>query len=118
MARQIFTVNATQIVVSESHPEGVMTNVQGYPVSYDSRSYNATAENPNGSEEIALLAAQADYADRVKQLAIAGNRAGWAVSIIRASDGREIAIKSFGGFPDMTPPAPESEQEQEEEEEQ
>lgn len=109
--RQIYIVNATQVVVSESHPEGMYSTINPYPVSYDSRSYESTEANPNGSEELALICAQADFADRVKQLSLAHNRAMWCVTITRA-DGVQIARKAFGAFPDMTPqPEPEPEPE-------
>lgn len=114
--RTIYIVNATQVVVSESHPEGVYSTLLDYPKQFDSRSYNATEANPNGDEELALICAQADFADRVKQLSLANNRAGWAVTLERW-DGVQIARKSFGAFPDMTPapePQPEPEPEQEE----
>lgn len=109
MLRQIYIVNATQAVVSESHPEGTYTTVNGYPIKRDSRDYEATETNPNGNEEIALIVAQADYADAVKQLSLSHNRAAWAVTLTRA-DGRQIMCESRGAFPDMTPapePAPE-----------
>lgn len=104
MVRNIYTVNATQVVISESHPEGIKSVIDGYPKSYDSRSYNATEQNPNGDDSIALIVAQAEYADRVKQLATANNanRVMWTVTIER-SDGQQIAKKTFGAFPDMTP---------------
>lgn len=107
--RQIFIVNATQVVVSESHPEGIYSTVPDYPKYYDSRNYEATEQNPNGNEELALICAKADFADRVKQLSLAHNRVMWAVTITRA-DGTQIAKKKFGAFPDMTP-APELEPE-------
>lgn len=112
--RDIFVVNATQVVVSENNPQGVLSNVTNYPMPFDSRSYKATAENPNGDEEIALLAAQAEYSAEIVRLATADspNRVAWTVSIIRASDGKQIYLKSFGTFPDMTPPQPEPEPEQ------
>ncbi len=108
MARNIFTVFATQVVVSENNPQGVLSNVPNYPMPFDSRSYKATAENPNGDEETALLAAQAEYSAEIVRLATAenANRVAWAVSIVRASDGKQIALKNWGTFPDMTP-APE-----------
>lgn len=114
--RNIYTVNATQIVASENNPQGVMSNVPNYPMHFDSRSYKATELNPNGDEEIALLAANAEYYDEAVRLATSDspNRVGWSVSIVRASDGKQIALKSFGGFPDMTPvpePTPEPEEE-------
>lgn len=109
--RNIFTVEAKQIVVSESNPQGVLSNVSGYPKPFDSRSYKATEENPNGDESIALLAARADYSAEIVTLSTADSpsRVGWTVSIIRASDGKQIDLYSQGAFPDMTPPEPEPE---------
>ena len=104
--RNIYTVNATQVVTSASHPEGVRSVITGYPKDFDSRNYNATEENPNGDEQLALIVAQADYADRVKQLSLSGSRAQWTVTLERA-DGRQIDRKTWGAFPDMTPPEPE-----------
>lgn len=113
--RQIYIVNATQTVTSDAHPEGVYSVLNGYPVSYDSRDYERTEANPNGSDELALIMAQADFADRVKQLSLAHNRAAWCVTITRA-DGVQVARKAFGAFPDMTPaPEPEVEEPIEEE---
>ena len=108
--REIYIVNATQVVTSESHPEGLYSTIPNYPKEFDSREYERTETNPNGSEELALICAQADFADRVKQLSLAHNRAMWCVTITRA-DGVQIARKSFGAFPDMTPePEPEPEE--------
>lgn len=107
--RNIFITSAVQIVTSDTNPQGVYSNVNGYPIKRDSRDYEATTENPNGNEELALIVAQADYADAVKNLSVAHNRAGWAVTLERW-DGVQIARKSFGAFPDMTP-APEPEPE-------
>lgn len=108
MLRTIFTVNATQTVVSASHPEGVMSVIDGYPKTFDSRSYNATEQNPNGDSDIALICANADFADRVKLLATANtpSRVMWTVTIER-QDGQNIARKTWGALPDMTPPEPE-----------
>ena len=111
--RQIYIVNATQVVASESHPEGVYSAVNGYPIRRDSRDYERTEANPNGDPEIVLIVAQADYAAAVRDLATANNpaRVGWAVTLERW-DGVQIARKSFGAFPDMTPPEPEPEPEE------
>ena len=114
--RQIYTTTAMQIVTSDSNPQGVYSNVTGYPIKRDSRDYEATTENPNGNADLALIVAQADYADAVKALSIANNRAGWAVTLERW-DGVQIAKKAYGAFPDMTP-APEPEPEPEEQGEQ
>lgn len=106
--RNIYIVNALQIVVSNQNPQGVLSTVPDYPKNFDSRNYKATEENPNGDEEIALLAAQAEYSAEIVTLATANNanRVGWSVSITRGSDGKQLYLKSFGVFPDMTP-APE-----------
>ena len=102
--RQIYIVNATQIVTSESHPEGTYTAVNGYPIRRDSRDYESTEANPNGNPDTALIVAQADYAAAVRDLTIANNpnRAGWAVTLERW-DGVQLARKAYGAFPDMTP---------------
>ena len=102
--RQIYTTAATQVVVSETHPEGVLSNVSGYPIARDSLNYEATTENQNGNSETALIVAQADYAAAVRDLTTANNpnRVMCTVTLTRA-DGVQIARKSFGAFPDMTP---------------
>ena len=113
--RNIYIVNATQVVTSASHPEGVKSVIDGYPIDIDSRSYNATEANPNGDSDVALIVAQAEFSDRVKKLATANtpSRVEWTVTIER-HDGQQIARKTWGALPDMTPPEPEPEPEQEE----
>lgn len=108
--RNIYIVNALQIVVSEQNPQGVLSTVPNFPKNFDSRDYKATEENPNGDEEIALMAAQAEFSAENVTLATANNanRVGWSVSVTRGSDGKQLYFKSFGAFPDMTPtPEPE-----------
>lgn len=100
--RNIFIVTATQVVTSESHPEGLFSVVSGYPKTFDSRNYNATEENPNGDEERALQVAKAEYFSRLSAMYSANNRAMAVVTLERA-DGRQIMRESIGQFPDMTP---------------
>ncbi len=102
MARNVYIVNATQVVTSESHPEGLFSVISGYPKTFDSRSYNATAENPNGDEEKALRMAKAEYLSRLSANYASDNRAMTTVTLERA-DGRQIMRESIGAFPDMTP---------------
>ena len=111
--REIYKVYATQIVVSENNPQGVLSDISGYPKPFDSRNYKATEDNPNGRNDLALLAAQADFKAEALTLSTADspNRVGWAVYIIRTSDGERIDRKAWGGYPDMTP-APEPEPEE------
>lgn len=112
--REIYIVDCSQVVTSQSHPEGMKSNVTGYPIERDSRSYPAADGNPNGNSDTALIVAQADFADAVKALATANNpnRVMWTVTLSQAN-GVQIARKSWGAFPDMTP-APEPEPEPEE----
>lgn len=100
--RNIFIVNATQTVTSESHPEGLFSVVSGYPKIFDSRNYNVTEENPNGDEERALQVAKAEYFSQLSAMYSANNRAMAVVTLERA-DGRQIMRESIGTFPDMTP---------------
>ena len=112
MARNIFIVNATQVVVSDSHPEGVLSVVSGYPHQFDSRNYPTPDGNPNGDEARALEVAQAEFYSRVSANLTAANRAMWTVTLTRA-DGRQVMRESRGQMPDMTPipePTPEPEE--------
>lgn len=108
--REIYKVTATQIVVSDAHPEGMLSTVAGYPKTFDSRNYGASTENPDGNAEKALRVAQSDYHGQQSNFEAADNRAGWVLTLERGSDGRQIMRDSWGGFPDMTPvPTPEPE---------
>ena len=44
MARNIFTVNATQVVTSQANPQGIKSVVDGYPKDFDSIRYNNDIE--------------------------------------------------------------------------
>ena len=109
--RQIFIVDCSQVVVSQSHPEGLFSVVSGYPKTYDSRSYNATEQNPNGDSDAALRAAKAEYFSR-----LSANYAGSATRVmstvtLETAQGRMVMSECVGAFPDMTPPEPEPEAE-------
>lgn len=114
MLRQVFIINAQQVIVSENNPQGVLSTVPNFPVTVDSRTYGATTDNPNGNPDTALVVAQAEFAKEVKELTVANNptRVMWAVTLTRA-DGVLVERKSFGAFPDVTPqPEPEPNEEQ------
>ena len=107
--RQIFIVNATQVVTSESHPEGLLSVVTGFPKTFDSRSYPASDGNPNGDEEKALSMAKSAYLAQLSTNYANSNptRVMMVVTLERA-DGRTIMRACIGAFPDMTPvPEPE-----------
>lgn len=101
--RQIYTVDAKQVVPSTAHPEGVYSSVSGYPKTFDSRSYNATEDNPNGDPERAFIVAKADFLAEFSALLVSDSpRTMWAITLTRA-DGRQMMQESKGAFPDMTP---------------
>ena len=95
--RNLYNVYATQVVTSESHPEGIFSNVSGFPKAIDTNTYN-------GDEDKALTVAKAEYYDEVKALKLAANanRTMWTVTLERA-DGRQILHESWGGFPEVSP---------------
>lgn len=111
--RNIFIVDATQIVTSESHPEGLYSVMSGYPKTYDSRTYPADDGNPNGDSDKAFRMARAEYLSRVSAILAADNptRAMATVTMERV-DGMMIYHEAIGAMPDMTP-APEPEQPEE-----
>lgn len=110
MARNIFIVNCSQVVTSQSHPEGMYSVLPDYPKRFDSRNY--PAEDPNGDADAALRAAKVEYYSR-----LSANYAGSASRVmatvtLETADGRTVLRESIGAFPDMTPePEPEPEDE-------
>ena len=100
--REIYIVNATQVVISESHPEGAFSVVSGYPKIFDSRNYNATTENPDGDTSKAFRIAESNYCAQRSVFLASDARAMWTVTLSKA-DGRQLASASFGTFPDVTP---------------
>ena len=86
--REIYKVFATQIVISENNPQGVLSDITNYPKPFDSRNYKATEQNPNGDRDVALLAAQADFKAEALTLYTADSpsRVGRTAYIIRTSD--------------------------------
>lgn len=111
MARQIYIVNALQVVTSDSHPEGLFSHMPNSPVTFDSRNYNPTEANPNGDADKALRMARAEYLSRVSAILAADNPArAMATVTLERSDGVQILREVIGSMPDMTP-APEPEPE-------
>lgn len=114
--RNIFIVNATQVVTSENHPEGLFSVVSGYPKTFDSRNYNATEANPNGDEAKALKAAKAEYFSRLSANYTGSETRVMATVTLEMANGRTIMQECVGTFPDMTPaPQPEPEEEEQSE---
>lgn len=112
--RNIFTVDAIQIVISDAHPEGVKSTLPGFPADFDSRNYGATEDNPDGSVDAAFRAAKSAYYARLgENYKVNPNRVLSTVTLTGV-DGTQYLHESIGGFPDMTPqPQPEPEPEDE-----
>ena len=100
--RNIFIVDATQVVTSESHPEGLFSHISGYPKTFDSRNYNATTENPDGDTDKALRVAKADFFS-VQSTIYASDSRAMATVTLEQADGRQIMQDSIGGFPEVNP---------------
>lgn len=113
--RNIFIVSATQVVTSESHPEGLFSTVSGYPKTYDSRNYPAADGNPNGDTDAALRAAKSEYYSRLSTFYAGSAARVMATVTLEQADGRTIIRECIGVFPDMTPPEPEPEEATEDE---
>ena len=105
--RNIYIVDAVNVVTSQANPQGVYSTVPDFPKLFDSRTYPAPDGNPNGNTDTALIVAKARYQDEIEALTLANNpaRVMWAVTITDAK-GVQIAKQSWGAMPDMTPPAP------------
>lgn len=100
--RQIYIVDAKQVVVSDAHSEGMLSTVNGYPKTFDSRSYPAADGNPNGDHDRAYEVAEAEYHGQIAEFLRSTNRAMWAVTLERA-DGKQLMQATKGAFPDMMP---------------
>lgn len=99
MSRNIFIVNATQVVKSESHPEGLFSVINGFPQYFDSNTYD--------SVEAALRAAKSAYYARLSANYGSTNREMTTVTLMQAN-GQLIIRDSEGGFPVIEPePEPE-----------
>lgn len=91
--RNIFIVNATQVITSESHPEGLFSTVSGFPKTFDS--VNGTAEQALQSAKSAYFAQlSANYANTNP------NRVMTTVTLEMAN-GRTIMSESIGAFPEV-----------------
>lgn len=101
--RQIYTVNATQVVTSDSHPEGLYSVVSGYPKTFDSRAYPAPDGNPNGDSDAALRAAKSEYYSRLSAFYAGSATRVMATVTLETAQGRTVTSECIGDFPDMTP---------------
>lgn len=91
MARNIFIVNATQVVTSESHPEGIYSIMSGFPKTFDSN---------GATEEQALNSAKAAYYDQLsKNYANTNPNRVMTTVTLEMANGRMIMSEPIGAFP-------------------
>lgn len=116
MARNIFIVDAKQLITSDAHPEGLYSTVPGFPVQFDSRNYNATATNPNGDSDMALSMAKSAYHAQLSTNEANTNPSrAMTVVMLMTARGQMVMSEAIGKFPDMTPaPEPQPEPQPEE----
>lgn len=92
MARNVFTVNATQVVVSENNPQGLFSVMSGFPQTFDSHNYN---DDP----EAALRAAFSVYYDRLSKNYTGSSSRVMATVTLSQANGQLVTRDSLGGFP-------------------
>lgn len=105
--RTIYIVNATQVVTSENHPEGLFSVKSGYPKTFDS-------ENYDGNEQRTFEVAEAEYRACESAMLLDTNATRVMQTItMERSDGKPFYHRCKGAFPVVTP-EPEEEPETEE----
>lgn len=101
MARNIIIVNATQIVTSESHPEGIFSIVSGFPKVFDSGVGGDTEQNMKNAKAAYFDQLSKNYANTNQ------NRVMTTVTLTMVN-GEQILRESIGVLPDPEPePEPE-----------
>lgn len=92
MARAIEIVNATQVVTSESHPEGIFSVVSGFPKVFDSGVNGDIEQNMKNAKSAYYAQLSTNYANTNP------NRVLMTVTLEMAS-GEQILRESIGGLP-------------------
>lgn len=94
MARSIIIVNATQVVTSQANPDGLLSTVSGFPVTFDSKSYN-------GDIELTMKKAKAKYFDQLSKNYDDTNTNRILKTVtLEMANGDQILHESIGGFPE------------------
>lgn len=100
MARNIIIVNATQVVTSESHPEGIFSVVSGFPKVFDSGDGGDIEQNMKNAKSAYFAQLSTNYGNTNP------NRVLMTVTLEMAS-GEQILRESIGGLPAEPEPEPE-----------
>lgn len=92
MARNIAIVNATQVVTSESHPEGIFSVVSGFPKVFDS--------GEGGDFDAMMKTAKAAYFAQLSTNYANTNPARIMATVtLEMVNGYQVLNESVGGFP-------------------
>ena len=104
MARNIIVVNATQIVTSGTHPEGLFSVMPNFPRNFDSINYE-------GDIEATMKAAKSLYYDQLsKNYGNTNPDRVMATVTLETAGGVQIMGECVGKFPEITStPEPEPE---------
>ena len=100
MSRAIAIVNATQVITSESNPQGLFSVVSGFPKVFDSGVGGDIEQNMKNAKAAYFAQLSANYGNTNP------NRIMMAVTLEMAS-GEQILRESIGGLPAETEPEPE-----------
>ena len=92
MARAIAIVNATQIVTSDSHPEGIFSVMTGFPKVFDSGEGGDIEANMKAAKAAYFAQLSANYGNTNP------NRVMTTVTLEMAS-GEQILKETIGGLP-------------------
>ena len=104
MSRNIVIVNATQIITSEAHPEGLYSTVSGFPKVFDS--------GIGGDIEQTMKTAKAAYYDQLSKNYANTNPARVMTTVtLEMASGEQILRESIGEIPTEAEPQPEPEAE-------
>lgn len=107
MSRAIAIVSASQVITSDSHPEGLYSIVSGFPKVFDS--------GVDGDIEANMKAAKAAYFAQLSTNYGNSNPNRVMMTVtLEMANGEQILAESIGGFPDIQPePEPEPEEPEE-----
>ena len=96
MARNVIVVNATQVVVSESHPEGIFSTTSGFPKVFDS--------GEGGDIEQTMRTAKSAYFAQLSANYGNTNPARVMTTVtLEMANGQQILRECIGGFPVIEP---------------
>lgn len=95
MSRNVVIVNATQVVTSESNPNGIFSTISEFPKTFDSINYN---------DDIGLtmrMAKSAYYDQLSKNYANVNPARVMTTVTLEMASGEQILRESIGSFPVM-----------------